>query len=71
MQSPFMLPFFNVDKNKRKRVGPRIVQFRLNSDDRYIYTTHYDISEPKMYDAAQVLLKSHRRIKSGCCNSSR
>ena len=43
-----------------RTVGVCIVQFRLNSDDRCIYTTHYDIAEPKMYDAAYALLKMMR-----------
>jgi hypothetical protein len=49
-----LLPF------EGKTVGLCIVQFRLNGDDRHIYTTFYDIAEPKMYDAADALLKMMR-----------
>ena len=40
-----------------KTIGVCIVQFRLNKDDNYIFTTHYDITEPKMYESLKALLK--------------
>jgi len=40
-----------------KTIGVAIVQFRLNKDDNYIFTTHYDITDPKMYDSLNALLK--------------
>ena len=40
-----------------KTVGVCIVQFQLNKDENYIFTTHYDITDPKMYDALHALLK--------------
>lgn len=43
-----------------KTVGVCIVQFQLNRDDNYIFTTHYDITEPKMYDSLHALLKMEK-----------
>ncbi|MHC3994734.1 hypothetical protein ACXWTF_07875 [Thiomicrolovo sp. ZZH C-3] len=43
-----------------KTIGVCIVQFRLNRDDNYIFTTHYDITEPKMYESLQALLKMEK-----------
>jgi len=40
-----------------KTIGVCIVQFRLNKDDNYIFTTHYDITDPKMYESLKALLK--------------
>jgi len=37
-------------------VGVGIVQFQLNRDETYIFTTHYDITEQKMYDELNALL---------------
>jgi len=50
-------PTFLLMPYNGKKVGICIVQFRLNSDDNYIFTTHYDITDIKMYESLEALLK--------------
>lgn len=52
----FKPSIFNLDY-KEHTVALCIVQFRINGSDSHIYTTGYDLSNPKQYTLCQALLK--------------